>query len=148
MNTVAKLEAELLEIAIKRVIAAGLTVNEEDVTLILRVKGHGRHHDGWSTVISDDDWTKILALPWKSNVEIMFRALRARNNEPLTGEELEDTFDVGTESYALATEVNRFFQPNFLPFILSAVTTLPRRKRRQEGRYRLFNKRPLASPAK
>jgi|GEM_PF-4787820 hypothetical protein len=139
MRTVSGLESELLGIAIRRAVKTGLASKADDVTLILRIKGHGKHHDGWTTNISNDEWKAILALPLDGNWKKLIKKLRIINNEPLTGAEVV-ALDISIGGYPLFEEFNWLMKRSYLPFCLSATGKLPWHRRESEGRYRLFKK--------
>jgi hypothetical protein len=139
MRTVSELESSLLGIAIRRAMKAGLASKAEDVTLILRINGHGKHHDGWTTNVSEDEWKKILALPLEGKWKKFVKALRVINNEPLTGAEVV-ALGISINGYPLFEEFNWLLKRSRLPFCLSAVGKLPWHRRESEGRYRLFKK--------
>jgi hypothetical protein len=140
MYTVSTLQAKLLKLAIEMAKESRLAVKDEDVTLILRISGHDKQHEDWSTEISPDDWKKILAIKWDKNQRKVLKALRERNNEPLTGAEVED---MGVSLFMYGGHpITNAFQSHHLSFSFSPMGRLPKRRRRIEGRYRLFNKKP------
>lgn len=137
-----ELEKELWRIAVEKAKQHGLATADEDVQLTLRIKGHMRAHEDWSTDISEEQWKKILSLPWDADQLSIFKLLHARNNEYIDGSELRRC-EISLSSYNRFKDIHKIFRAHFLPFHLGPIIPMSRYKSKEDAtRFRLFNKRP------
>jgi hypothetical protein len=135
---ISEIENELRALALKLAKERGLKISEDDLIVTLRIKGHSRHHQGWSAQISAEQWKAVFKIEWPENVRKAFETLRERENQPLTYAELE-ALEINF-GYPPFEEINAKFRRAHLPLHFSAVEKLSRRRREREGRYQLFIK--------
>lgn len=145
MTTVAnvgELEAELLKTAIDRLIKMGLIEPEnarEAVSLTIRIKGHSRHHDGFSRDIAPGDWARILKLPFYPSEMRMLEVLSKTGNAYLTGKQVKG-YGLDLYESPAFTHMNSIFKQRQLPFLFAAKAKLRQVERLVSGKYCLYNK--------
>lgn len=139
MKTVQEIQEDLRQIAVRKALAENLAFREEDVSVTLKIRGHGVRKEKRTAEISTDDWQSILSLEGPANVRRLYERLHEKENKPLQGSVVK-SLGISLVGYPLFKSVNAPFVKANLPFIFGPVFVVKKETREYEGFYQMYKK--------